>query len=198
VSQSALGFRVKSGWAMACLLGGVADGPKLIDRRKVHLADPEAPESIQPYHAGLDGPRQKGTRGVAELVRLVERFAAGSIGELIDTYEQMGHRPRVAGVVVSSLGEPAKIANDHIRAHAEEGRLFRVVLENGLRGRGLDVRVLLEKNLLANAVEVLKISEERVKEQALAFRRDVKGSWRTEEKAAAVAAWMALAGMRNR
>ena len=38
--NATLGFRVKSGWAVAVLLAGSAESPQVLDRRVVQLCDP--------------------------------------------------------------------------------------------------------------------------------------------------------------
>src|SRR6266542_3161252 len=137
MNQATLGFRVKSGWAMSVLLSGPLSAPKVADRRRVELADPAVPESTQPFHAGLDLPKAAGTKVVGRLVRCVERFSERAIAELIERHHADGHRIVAAGIVVGSTVDPATIKNDHIRAHAEEGRLFRVVIENALKASRL-------------------------------------------------------------
>jgi hypothetical protein len=91
---------------------------------------------------------------------------------------------RAAGIVVGSVIDPARIPNDHIRAHAEEGRLFRRVVEEGLRKRRVPVRVMVEKELWVKGA--------RLRKRVAALGESVEGPWRADEKAAALAAWMAL------
>ena len=190
----AMGFRVKSGWACAVLLAGPAAAPKVVDRRKVQLADPEVPGSVQPYHAALELHAARGAKEAARLVKVVERFAHRSVVELLQHYRDGGHRIVGIGIVVGSVVDPATIPNDHIRAHAEEGRLFRVVLEDAVRKCGLATTVTVEKQLLAKASKALNRPELRLKEDVTALGRGLGGGWRAEEKAATLAAWMALRG----
>ena len=180
----AVGFRIKSGWATTVLLAGPAKAPRVVDRRVTLLADPDDPETRQPFHAGLDTHESRAAQAVKRLVTAVERFAHRSVAGLIAEYRAAGHRIRGAGIVVGSLVDPASIANDHIRAHAEEGRLFRVVVEAAVRARRLPVRVLREKDLYA--------TEARFRRRVAALGEAVEGPWRAEEKAAALAAWMVL------
>lgn len=192
MDQAALGFRVKSGWAMAVLLAGPASAPKVIDRRRVELADPAVPESIQPFHAGLELPKAAGKRTVARLIKCVEQSSARSIAELIEHCQASGHRLGGAGIVVGSTVDPQTIRNDHIRAHAEEGRLFRVVIENALRLSRLKSSVIREKDLMSEGTKVLGISERKLRVDLTTMGKAVEGSWRAEEKAATLAAWIEL------
>jgi len=175
------------------LVAGPSAGPRVIDRRIVQLADPEVPESTQPYHAALDLPKADGEKTVARLVKVVERFASRSLAELIDSYRADHHSLSGAGIVVGSEVDPGTIKNDHIRAHAEEGRLFRTVTVDGLRTCGLKPAVTAEKELFAKAFKKLRIPERQLKEKLTALGRELGGPWRAEEKAAALAAWIELA-----
>ncbi len=180
----ALGFRIKSGWATTVLLAGPAKSPRVVDCRVTLLADPDDPETRQPYHAGLDTHESRAAQAVKRLVKAVERFAHRSVAKLITDYRAAGHRVRGAGIVVGSVIDPARIPNDHIRAHAEEGRLFRRVVEEGLRKGRVAVRVMVEKELYVTA--------SRLRPRVAALGEHVDGPWRAEQKAAALAAWMVL------
>jgi len=194
MDDAAVGFRVHSGWATAVLLVGTAAAPEVADSRVVQLADPSVPDSHQPYHAGLDLPKGETARTVALLVRSVERFARRSLLDLFNAYRVGGHHLRAAGIVVGSNVDPAMIKNDHIRAHAEEEQLFRVVIQDAAesRGLGLSVTATVERELFVTASKKLGIPERRLKEEVGGFGRQLDGPWRAEEKAAALAAWVGL------
>jgi hypothetical protein len=180
----ALGFRIKSGWATTVLLAGPAKSPRIVECRVTRLADPDDPEAGQPYHAGLDTHESRAAKAVSRLVKRVERFAHRSVARLLADYRAAGYRVRAAGIVVGSVIDPARIPNDHIRAHAEEGRLFRRVVEEGLRKGRVPVRVMVEKELY--------ITASRFRPRVAALGETVEGPWRAEEKAAALAAWIVL------
>lgn len=188
----AVGFRVKSGWAVAVLISGPASAPAVVDRREVQLADPAVPESRQPFHPALELSAAEGARMTARLVEIVEQFAGQSLTELLRHYRD-GHRLVGAAIVVGSDADPASIANDHIRAHAEEGRLFRLVIETALRNAGLRSAVMVEKRLFATAATALQRPEPELKQEVASLGRALGGRWRAEEKAAALAAWTTLA-----
>ncbi len=188
----AVGFRIKSGWATTILLAGPAAAPRVIDRRITLLADPVDPEARQPYHAALGTHEARAANAVKRLIKSVERFAHRSVAGLIADYRAVGHRVRGVGIVVGSVVNPATIANDHIRAHAEEGRLFRTVVEQAVRACRLRARVTVEKVLYATAARTLRAPAGRIRNRVTALGEAVDGPWRAEEKGAALAAWMAL------
>ena len=191
--RAAVGFRVKSGWATAVLLAGPAAAPRVVDRRVIELSDPAVPTSRQPYHAvmGASG-GDAGARLEKHLTKLVERVTRRSVRQLLQEYRRAGHPARRVGLVVGSVIDPARIANDHIRAHALEGRLFRTVLERAVRSFRLPCAVMVERGAYATAADRFKRRENDVKRAVTELGRAIEGPWRADEKTAALAAWMAL------
>ena len=190
---AALGFRVKSGWAMAALVSGPATAPKLLRCQAVLLSDPEEPRSKQPYHAALELPEDEATVTVRELRKVVAGAAKRSVTELLKQASDAGCAVRGAALVVGSMVDPASLHNEHIRAHALEGQLFRTVLEDAFRSQGIPCAVLLEKNAYATAATALRKSTAEAKRVAASLGDSHDGSWRAEEKLAALGAWMSLA-----
>jgi hypothetical protein len=190
-SRVAVGFRVKSGWATAVLLG-LAAAPYVLDRRVVELSDPAVPASRQPYHASF-GTLEEDASEIRWRTGVVRRAAGKSVAALLQAYRAMGYAPRSAALVVGSLIDPATVANPHIRAHALEGRLFRTVLEEALQSAKLACAAVLEKDAYAKAAAALGRTENDVKRIASTLGRALGGPWRADEKLAAAAAWMRLA-----
>jgi hypothetical protein len=191
---AALGFRVKSGWAMAALLSGAVSSPTLLRCREVLLSDPEEPNSKQPYHAALELPEKEAAVIVGKLRKIVAGVAKRSVADLLRNANDAGCSVRAAALVVGSLVDPASLHNEHIRAHALEGQLFRTILEEEFRSLSIPCVVLLEKTAYATAAAALYKSPAEARRVAASLGDSHEGSWRAEEKLAALAAWMALHG----
>jgi hypothetical protein len=192
-SGTAVGFTVKSGWACAVLLAGTVTSPRVRDSQRVELSDPAIPESRQPYHAGFATARASGPE-LARLIASVERFGRQSMTGLIRQYSTVDHELRAAGVVVGSLIDPARIGNEHIRIHALEGRLFRGVVEDAVARHELACSIWRERDLYGFATRMFKRPEEELRGTVAALGRGLAGPWRAEQKTAALAAWLVLAG----
>jgi len=190
-AQAAVGFRIKSGWAVAALVGGARQTPALLDLRRVELSDPAVPDARQPFHAALAAHTLAGRAESQRLVGVVDRHARASLAELFEVFAT-GHQLIGAGLVVGSEVDPATIANEHIRAHAEEGRLFRTVVGDAAAREGLPVSIHVDKTLLDNAARVLERSPDQLKRELTALGREHVGAWRADEKHAALGAWLAL------
>ncbi len=188
---AALGFRVKSGWAATVLLTGSARSPQLCDVRHIDLSDPRLPETQQPYHAAM-GKLETDTTEINRRVRAVRSIAQQSIATLLAGCRQKGYVIGRAALVVGSQVDPDSIANAHIRAHAFEGQLFRSVLEETLQANRIRTEILIERDAYAQGATKLKESNENVRRVIQNFGRAAQGSWRAEQKLAALAAWLAL------
>ncbi|PYL62875.1 MAG: hypothetical protein DMF25_11440, partial [Verrucomicrobia bacterium] len=128
-AKAALGIRVKSGWAVAILIGGSVRSPQLRDSCLINLSDPRDPAMRQPYHAAM-GRLETNAQELKRRTQSIRRTTAKSVVALLQRY--VDYKIWTAGLVVGSVIDPDSIANPHIRAHALEGRLFRMTLEAAL------------------------------------------------------------------
>jgi len=175
------------------LVIGPAASPCVVDRQVLALSDAAVPASRQPYHAVL-GARQ-GDRSALErrLRGIVERVTRRSLTQLLARYRGQGRTVRGLALVVGSVIDPASIGNDHIRAHALEGQLFRTALERAAVRARVACATHVERGLYETAAARLKRSPAELRKVVVELGRAVAGPWRADEKTATLAAWMALA-----
>jgi hypothetical protein len=193
----AIGFRVRSGRAVAVLLEGGAS-PSVLDRRVVDLSDPDVTGTIQPYHAALRDHKLANLGEAERLAALVREASARSIASLLREHARVGRQPGAAALVVGSLVDPATIANEHMRAHALEGALFRTVLADALASHGIVADAILEKDVYGSAAAAVSLPESEVRRRVAAMKPASPGPWRADEKLAAAAAWRSATVRRGR
>lgn len=189
---AALGFRVKSGWAMAALLTGNSDHPRIVKCGPILLSDAKVPQTKQPFHAALELPEKQGRALKGKLCKVVAKAARESVKALLKEAAAAGYRVSGAGLVVGSLVDPMTLHNDHMRAHGLEGELFRTVVAEALAGEKIPYRVLVEKEAYRGAGKLLGKSPEETKRVIASLGKSREGSWRAEEKLAALGAWAML------
>jgi hypothetical protein len=191
----AIGFRVKSGFAIAVVIEGPAASPRAIARHIVEMSDPGDRWTKQPFHNRMFK-TETDEAEIARRVKIVKRCAKKSVGELIGSATLSASREPgarlSAALVVGSVVDPAMIGSPHMRGHANEGRLFRTVLEEALQSHGIEVNVIVEKTLAKNAGVALGRSPAAINKVVAGFGETLGAPWRAEEKGAATAAWMAL------
>lgn len=105
-----------------------------------------------------------------------------------------GYKLLGVGLVVSSNPDPRRLGNEHIRAHALEGILFREVLESGARACRVPACTFLERDAFQQAAELLHLRAASLTRALAQFGAQVGRPWRAWEKSAALGAWLALKG----
>ena len=138
------------------------------------------------------GKLETNTATLERRVQSVRRATERSIADLIQRCMDDGCTIHRAGLVVGSVIDPESIANPHIRAHALEGRLFRTVLEDALRSRGIQCAIFTERVCTLPASSLLGQSPIQMRRTIAELGRSASGPWRADQKVAAVAAWTSL------
>jgi len=192
-SLVSIGLRAKTGRAIAVVLGGRPDAPYLLKRVELKLTDPAFPETGQPYHEVLDLPWEQAQVAARKIAIRIERLASEEISRLVRDAKPRGEIVCAVGIVGAGDRNLDRIGSTHIRAHAAEGVLFREVLEAGAASNSLPNRRFDERTLDATAESELNLSIEKIKAHLAEMGRSAGSPWRADEKAAATAAWLALA-----
>jgi hypothetical protein len=194
---AAIGLKVKTGRAIAVVLRGPADAPQLIKRTELILHDPRVAATFQPYHAVMDLPWNESEKKVVPFIRAIEKIAAKALAQTI--HELRSEGLEVIGVGIAGTGDRdlSKIGSYHIRAHAAEGLLFRQVLEFAAQANKLPHRTFIEKSLQAEAAAELGCTVAKLNNSLIALGRTAGPPWRTDQRVAASAAWLAMTNERT-
>jgi len=192
--QLAIGFRVKTGRATAVVMIGPASAPRVLSRKSLQLWDPAIPESHQPWHADFELPPDESARIVPIALKAVDRVALSALRNLVD--EVRSAHGSIVGIalVAGSSTDPESIHNPHMRAHAREGQLFPQALAAAARTLRIPAVTLVESEVFTTAAAKLAKSPDAIRLAVTEMGRDVGKPWSAEEKAAAAAAWITLAG----
>ena len=189
---ASVGFRVKTGRAIAVALAGPVSNPRILFRREVQLCDPNVPQSRQPYHGGIMPFVPAAPEAVARGKKVALRVGIAAVRELTEELRAAGLKLGGVGLVVASKPDLAKIGSSHVRAHALEGIFFCEVLEAGARACRVPAALLLEREALARASAGLGRREGELRHVLARFGEEIGSPWRAEEKSAALGAWLAL------
>ena len=189
---AAIGLSVRTGRAVVVVLRGTLRAPQIVVRYEIQLADPWVPESLHPYHHELGDSGPAGAQAQRRGCQAAQKAARRAVRTLIGDMRSHRLKPCGAGVVVSSLVDPMRLAGAHPRAHAQEGKLYREAVEAALGICGLQFITVLEKNLRTVAAKRLRQTAKQIDVTLKAFSHEVGTPWRAPEKQAALAAWLAL------
>ena len=196
-SSVAIGLRAKTARAIAVVLGGQLDSPQVLMRVELKFADPEFPETSQPYHEVLDLSWEKAQVAVRKIASRIEKLASKELGRLVRDAQAEGSIVCGVGVVGAGNRNLERIGSTHIRAHAAEGVLFREVLEVAAAANALPNWRFDERSLEETAEIELKLPITKIKAQLAEMGRLAGSPWRADEKAAAIGAWVVLANQRK-
>jgi len=185
----AAGCRAKTGRAVCVVLTGTPAAPEFVWRGEVALVDPAWPEPLGPYHAVMDLPWHEAEVAVQPLVARIEAAARTAIESLLQQMAAIGGKVTTLGVVGSPDRSLAKLGNNHIRAHAAEGILFRRVLESAARHSRVPCQSFSEKQISQDAALRLG-GDSKVAAHLKILGRQAGPPWRADERAAAKAAWL--------
>ena len=177
MKTATIGFRAKTGRAIAIGLSGEA----FVLRHEFDLTDPRVPETAQPFHAVMELPWREAIKTAAPFVAAIEAVAAERLASLLQEIASRGFTIKRVGIVGSQDRDLVRLGNPHIRAHAAEGILFRRVLEVAAATHGLQATSFTEQEARDSAPAAL----------LNAIGKEAGKPWRTDEKAAATAAWLA-------
>jgi hypothetical protein len=187
-----IGLRAKTGRAIAVVLGGPPDSPVVLLKTEINLVDPKVPATAQPYHVVMELPSGEWQRAVSKSAKAIERVATKALAKLIAELQADGHQTLGVGVVGAPDRALARIGNPHIRAHAAEGVLFRAVLELGAESNGLKCQTFSDRDFDKAAAARLAGKYSKIKQNLDNLRKSVSPPWRTDEKQAAMSAWIVL------
>ena len=187
-----IGLRAKTARAIAVVLAGPVDSPRVVRRVELALSDPAIPATSQPYHEVMDLPWERATVAVRKSAKKIETIASKAVAGLIGDAQAEGYAVRGIGIVGAGNRNLGKIGSTHIRAHAAEGVLFREVLEVAAAANKVRSRTFDQRSLDETAALELQLPIEKLKARLAEMGRAAGSPWRADEKAAATAAWLAL------
>ena len=188
MTEVAAGIRDHSGWAVLVVLGGPADQPGLLDRRRLTLCPEDLPR--QAFHAAAAC--RSGEEAAAVVARVEEAVAAAcrrAIGEL-----DPGTAVAVGKGPARLPSELAAILASHQLLHAAEGDLYRRHLAAAAADLGVPVVRYGPKTVLADAAAAVGSAPALLDGRLRELGRSVGPPWQQDHRTAAAAAILTLAG----
>jgi hypothetical protein len=192
VELASIGFRAKTGKAIAIALRHGKPSPAYLARWEVVLHDPKIPATSQPHHEVMELPWSDAQAAVRQFEHGIENVAVKVMATLMSDLQSRGFSVSGVGVVGSPDRRLERIGNPHIRAHAAEGILFRRVLEVAAGQHNLQYRSFSDRRFEELTVPQLQGRPQEIKNALVLIGRAAGRPWRADERAAAVAAWLML------
>jgi hypothetical protein len=180
-------------------VGGPVSAPVLIERSRILLTS--APLPCEPYHNAKRGGSDDAERIVAVAAEEARVLATEAITSLTASLKKRGQELLASGVVLGG-GKPgtsmSRALSTHAAMHGAEGWLFREALLEASQKCGLATVGVQERELTARAAEALGCSESSLSEVVQQLGRDLDPPWRRDQKAATMAALVAMRSASSR
>lgn len=196
-----VGVRVHSGWGALVAVTGERGKAEVIQRRRVLVADSKIPGTVQPYHHAEKLKLPEAGRYLANCAKLADGLAAAAIAQIARALEQCGFRLTGYAILLAS-GRPlpplADILRSHATIHTAEGEFFRAVFRRTFEGAGIPVQGFRERELERRAEEALGREASALRQEVQQLGKNLGPPWTQDQKSAALAAWIVLAGEQTR
>ena len=193
--DAAAGFSDHTGWAIAVILAGPVEAPRLLWRGRLALLDDALPRQV--FHTAAETPVGD-PPGLIALVRAgaLERSRLAIEG-LIATTVEHGHELTTVAVAGERRPLPEeldRVLRSHALLHAAEGALFRAALADSAADLGLRVVRVSRDTLGVQVVAATALEEATVDAHLKEIGWRAGPPWQIDHRTAALAAWLALAG----
>jgi hypothetical protein len=195
-SPAVLGLRSHSGWAALVAVAGTVGSPLIINRRRIELADPAFPGSLQPYHAAEELDLKDAEQLLKKCRDATTSLARSALRNEVECVKEAGYDIIGCGLLMSSGRLPptlAAILASHALIHTAEGEFYREALTEASLHWGVPVTKLKERDLLAACEAELGKPSGELLGRVTEMGRAVGSPWRQDEKYATLIAWLTLA-----
>jgi hypothetical protein len=187
-----VGLRPRTARAIAVVVSGTMQSPQIVARTQLTLCAPDQATLHGPYHEVMDLPWDQAVRAVQVAEREIEALATSRLKDLLLDLRTRGIDITHLAIVGAPDRKLQSIGNPHIRAHAAEGVLFRHVWQAAADSIGIPSLTFTEKDFEAFTCIRLQLGAVALRNQLAAFGSAIGRPWRSDEKFAAMAAWLAL------
>lgn len=195
-TMSALGFAPHSGWAAVVGIESAGVRPHVIVRERIPMADPADAGSRQPYHSVRGLPIERAAERLAAYVATAESMALLAVERIVDRLAREGHRVIGLGISESAGRKGSSLAEtlaSHALIHAADGDHFRDAVAGAAARCRLTASRVRARDLTGVASAAVGLPIEELNRALAEAGREAGPPWGSDQKAAALLAWLVLA-----
>ncbi len=201
MAAAAIGLRVHSGWAALVSITGPLGAEVLVARRRVVIIDPKTAGAKQPYHYVEAMEIAAAERHLARCEAASRHLAFESLRQI--SLELHDHGLVLVGSAILLSSARPLPALDHILAshaliHTAEGEFFRRAFRQALETLKIPIIGIRERELDDRANKAFGKSAGRVCKTINGMGRFLGPPWTQDQKSAALAATIVLAGAHSK
>lgn len=197
MKRAALGVRMHSGWGVLVAVSGDAESIEIIGRRRMVTIDASIPGARQPYHYAVSLGIGESEKYLGSCAENSERLASAAVSEVIEELEGRDYRVVGCAILLAS-GRPlpslTNILASHPLIHTAEGEFFREGVRRACQRLEISVTEIRERDLDEQAKTTFGNAANRLRRRISSLGRSTGPPWTKDHKAAALAAFIILAG----
>lgn len=169
----------------------------VIVRRRIVITDPKIIGANQPYHFAQKQGLREAEKYLANCAAVSERLASAAIRDIVEGLRAREYRVAGSAILLAS-GRPLpslpQILASHALIHTAEGEFFRRTFRTACERLGIPVAGLRERELEVRAKALFGGATARLQREIANLGRALGPPWTKDQKTAALAAEMVLAG----
>jgi hypothetical protein len=201
MKAAAIGVCVHSGWGAVVTITGGQGAEEVLDRRRVVIIDSKVAGAAQPYHYIAKKEIHVAEKHLIRCASESGRLALEALTQLSTELRERGFMLTSANILLSSarpLPDLEGILASHPLIHTAEGEFFRQVFRAALEKLKIPVVGIRTRDLDDCAVKAFGNAAFAIQKRIDGMGRSLGAPWTKDEKTAALAAAIVLAGAQSK
>jgi hypothetical protein len=201
MKSAVIGISVHSGWGIVVAIAGGRGAEEVLDRRRLVIIDPKTIGTAQPYHYVKEMDIRTADRHLTRCATDSGRLALKALTRLSAELRDRGLMLSGATILLSSarpLPDLEEILSSHALIHTAEGEFFRQAFRGALERLEIPVTGIRAHDLDDCAKEAFGKFAPEVHKRIDGMGHSLGPPWTKDEKTAALAAAIVLAGAHSK
>jgi hypothetical protein len=197
MKSAAIGVSVHSGWGATVVMAGATGREEVLDRRRLVIIDPKVTGAAQPYHYAGEMEIQAAEKHLSHCAADSTRLALEALTGVAAALRDQGFTLMAAAILLSSarpLPNLEEILGSHALIHTAEGEFFRQAFRIAFERLEIPVIGIRTCDLDDFALKSFGEAAPEVHKRIDGMGRSLGAPWTKDEKTAALAAVIVLAG----
>lgn len=201
MQAAAIGVSVHSGWGAVVAMAGGHGAEEVLDRYRLVIVDPKIAGAAQPYHYVKEMDIRAAEKHLTRCATDSRRLALEALSRVVAELRDRGFMLAGSAILLSSarpLPDLEKILASHALIHTAEGEFFRRAFRGALERLEIPVTGIRARDLDDCAQKEFGKAAPKVHQRIDEMGRSLGAPWTKDEKTAALAAAIMLAGAHSK
>jgi hypothetical protein len=200
-AAAAIGVSVHSGWGAVVIIAGNPGAEEVLDRRRVVIIDSKMAGAAQPYHYVQAKEIHAAEAHLNRCAAESRRLALEALTRVAAELGEKGFLLVASALLLSSarpLPDLEKILASHPLIHTAEGEFFRQAFRTAFEHFKIPTARIPTRDLDDHALKAFGKAAPEIQKRIDGMGRSLGAPWTKDEKTAALAAAIVLAGTQSK